>query len=69
MPDSRDAGIPPEEVERRLEELRALYTFGIALMSARFLDGTSAVRDGPAPRWDPPKTGEQTEPPKSSEPS
>lgn len=54
MSDSRDADIPTAEVERRLEELRALYKLGIALRSARFLDGSSEVRDGPPPTWDPP---------------
>jgi hypothetical protein len=49
MPDHRDAGIPPEEVERRLEELRALFKLGVALREVRFLDGADVVREKPTP--------------------
>jgi len=44
-----DAGIPREEVERRLEELRALYRFGRALLEARFVDEPSRVAEVPPP--------------------
>ena len=43
--DVPDAGIPPKEVERRLEELRALYKLGLALREVRFLEPESEARD------------------------
>ncbi|MCY2960717.1 MAG: hypothetical protein NTY35_11175 [Planctomycetota bacterium] len=49
MSDAPDAGIPPAEVARRLEELRALYKFGLALTRVRFVDEPDQVREGPPP--------------------
>lgn len=54
VPDAPDAGIPASEVERRLEELRALFRFGLALLDARFVDAPSEVREPPPRRSDPP---------------
>jgi hypothetical protein len=54
LADAVDAGIPPEEVERRLEELRAIYRFGVALRDARFVDAPSRVAETPPPFGEPP---------------
>lgn len=54
MADVPDAGIPPQEVKRRLDELRALYKFGLALQAVRFVDPPSEVRERPAPPPSPP---------------
>lgn len=58
-----DAGIPPQEVERRLEELRALFQFGLALRDARFVDGASVVREEPPPFGEPPAVPPSVPPP------
>ena len=61
MAEVPDVGIPPHEVERRLEELRALYKFGLALQEMRFVDTHSEVREPPAPppsRPSPPEPSE-----------
>lgn len=52
--DAPDAGIPPREVERRLEELRALFRLGVALRSVRFVDEPSAVHEEAPKREAPP---------------
>jgi hypothetical protein len=59
MAEVPDAGIPPQEVERRLEDLRALYKFGLALQAMRFVDTPSEVRERtapPPPRRPPPES-------------
>jgi hypothetical protein len=45
--DAPDAGIPSSEVERRLEELRALHRLGLALLDVRFVDAPTEVRELP----------------------
>lgn len=49
-----DAGISPQEVGRRLDELRALYLFGLALRESRFVDEPSVVREESPPYGEPP---------------
>ncbi len=49
MAEVPDAEILPEEVERRLEDLRELYKFGLALQEMRFVDTPSQVRERTAP--------------------
>lgn len=61
MSDARDAGIPPQEVERRLEELRALYKLGMALRDVRFIEPVPEVPAVPEPDPSRERDGPQTE--------
>jgi hypothetical protein len=60
MPEDPSAGIPPEEVERRLRDLGQLYELGMALREVRLVDPTRAdrVRERSASDEQQPSSGE-----------